>query len=393
MNQPAAIDQGRLVAFAQQIVRIPSLSGEEGAVADAVGDEFRRLGYDSVTVDENGSVVATIEGSTHGPTLLYDAHIDTVAIAHAPPWKHAPHGGEIDDSEMAGGALYGRGAADMKGALAAMVHALATLDRSRLRGRVVVSASTLEEVLEGVTLRAVMETVSPDFVVIGESTNLNLARGGRGRAELHLRTVGRPAHSSSPHLGRNAVLDMLRVVGAIETLRLPEDPLMGPAIIALVDIISEPFPGHSVIPSLCRVTYDRRLLPGDTRDSVLGEILGLPGLDDIQLLAEVARMEYTAWTGTVCAAEKFFPAWVLEEEHPLVQGALAGLQGVGMNPAVGAYRFCTNAAYSAGIAGVPTIGFGPATEADAHVVDERLALTDLYAAAAGYKAIAEALLT
>ncbi len=160
----------------------------------------------------------------------------------------------------------------MKGALGAMVHAAASVDRSKLSGRIVISASTLEEVLEGVALKVVMDRYPPDFVVIGEATDLNLARGGRGRAEVHLETVGRPSHSSAPQLGRNAVLDMARVIQAIETLELDEDPLMGPAIIALTDIISDPYPGNSVIPSICRATYDRRLLPGESAEDVLGAI-------------------------------------------------------------------------------------------------------------------------
>jgi putative selenium metabolism hydrolase len=386
------MDTDRLVAFTQALVRLPSLSGEEEKVAACVLEEMRSLGFDRVDIDANGSVVGVIDGSRPGPTLLFDAHIDTVGISPAVPWRFDPHGGAIDDAEVPGGAIYGRGSADMKGALAAMVHAAAGLDRSRLAGRVVVSASTMEEVLEGVTLKTVMDAVQPDFVVIGESTNLNLARGGRGRAELHLRTVGKPSHSSSPHLGRNAVLDMMRVIAAIDTLSLPEDPLLGPAILALTDIISEPYPGNSVIPSLCRVTYDRRLLAGETAETVLRAITELPGLGDIRLEAQIGEVGYRAYTGASLSAHKFFPAWVLAEEHHLVQRALAGLVGLGMQPTLGAYRFCTNAAYSAGVAGVPTIGFGPATEADAHVVDERLALRDLFAVAAGYRAICEALL-
>ena len=99
----------------------------------------------------------------------------------------------------------------MKGALAAMVHAAAGVDRRRMKGRVVVSASPMEEVLEGTALQEVMRRYPPDFVVIGEATDLNLARGGRGRAEVHLETLGIPAHSSAPHLGRNAALDMMKV--------------------------------------------------------------------------------------------------------------------------------------------------------------------------------------
>ena len=157
----------------------------------------------------------------------------------------------------------------MKGAIAAMVHGAAAVDRSTLTGRIVVSASTMEEVLEGVALTAVMARMPPDFVIIGEATGLEIARGGRGRAEVHLETVGRPSHSSAPQQGRNAVLDMMRVIAHVEGIELPENDLMGPAIFALTDIISDPYPGHSVIPSICRVTYDRRLLPGERADDVL----------------------------------------------------------------------------------------------------------------------------
>ncbi|MEZ4561047.1 MAG: M20/M25/M40 family metallo-hydrolase, partial [Caldilineaceae bacterium] len=223
-------------------------------------------------------MIGVIDGAAPGPTLLLDAHIDTVGIAGGVPWHYDPFAAAVVD-----GAMIGRGTADMKGALAAMLHAAAAIDRTALHGRVVVSATTLEEVFEGVTLADVMAQVQPDFVIVGEATGLNLNRGGRGRAEIHLSTTGKPAHSSSPQLGRNAVADMVRVITAIDGLELLTDPLMGPAILALTDIISDPYPGYSVIPAQCRVTYDRRLLPGEREADVLGEILALPGLADVAL--------------------------------------------------------------------------------------------------------------
>ena len=381
------MDIENLIEFTQALVQRQSLSGQEQTVAQRVQEELQALHFDQVQVDENGSVLGIIEGAQPGKTLLFDAHTDTVGIAPGVPWTQDPFAANILDA-----ALYGRGSADMKGALAAMIYAAAAVDRTKLRGRVVVSASTLEEVLEGVALRTVMAQVNPDFVVIGEATDLNLNRGGRGRAEVHLETVGRPAHSSSPHLGRNAVLDMLKVVDAIGQLALPTDPLLGPAIMALTDIISDPYPGYSVIPSLCRATYDRRLLPGETRSDVLDTITSLPGLQGIELHAKIAHGEHLAYTGTILRSEKFFPAWSLAEGDWFVQHALQGLTRTGLTPQIGAYRFCTNAAYSAGVAQVPTIGFGPARESDAHVVDERLRLSDLVAAARGYLGIIEAVL-
>jgi len=377
----------KLIAFTQALVQRPSPSGDEKAVATRVEEEMRALGFDQVSVDENGSVVGIIQGTQPGKTLLCDAHTDTVGISPGVPWAHDPFGATIVDD-----AIVGRGSADMKGALAAMVHAAADVDRSQLRGRVVVSASTLEEVLEGVCLQTVMDAVPPDFVVIGESTGLNLARGGRGRAEVHLETVGKPSHSSAPQLGRNAVLDMMTVIHAIEDITLPEHPLMGPAILALTDIISDPYPGHSVIPSICRATYDRRLLPGESADDVLSAITDLPAVQDVQLNAIVAQGEYQAYTGRTLTAQKFFPAWIYPEEDEFVQRSLQGLHAAGLNPSTRAYRFCTNAAYSAGVAGIPTIGFGPAEEHDAHVINEQLKLDDLQNVARGYLGIIEAVL-
>lgn len=379
------IDNQALTRFLQVLVQQQSLAGAEGPALQQVQTKMTALGFDEVWVDENGSVVGEINGAGPGPTLLFDAHCDTVGVAPGVPWQHEPFGAQIVGDKM-----FGRGTSDMKGALAAMIYAAAAVDRAALAGRVVISASVMEEVFEGGALKTVMDATHPDFVVIGESTDLNLARGGRGRAEIHLEAIGRPSHSSAPHLGVNAVHLMIPAVQSIEQLNLPTDPLLGPAIMALTDIISDPYPAYSVTPSRCRVTYDRRLLAGETPDGVLAEIGGLPGLENIGVT--LAQGEHTTYSGASLCGRKFFPAWKLDEAHSLVQNALVGLRNAGLSPEVSAYRFCTNAAYSAGVAGVPTIGFGPSPEARAHQVDEYIVLDDLFAAARGYLEIINAVL-
>ena len=381
------IDAERLIAFAQSLVRERSLSGQERAVVELILAEMRALGFDRAWADVNGSAIGMVEGASTGPTLLLDGHCDTVGIAPGSHWTRDPFRGEVKD-----GYLYGRGAADMKGALAAMIHAAASVDRTRLAGRVAVSATVVEEVMEGVSLRVVMDAVRPDYVVIGEATELGLNRGGRGRAEIHLETLGRPAHSSSPQLGINAVHRMLPVVSAIERLPRQQQPVVGDALLVLTDIISDPYPGHSVVPSRCRVTYDRRLLPGESPESVLGAIMSLPEAAQVNLVATLAEGEHVTYTGQMLRGQKFFPAWIMDESNPLIERALQGLRAAGLAPRLGAYRFCTNAAYSAGVAGVPTVGFGPGGEGDAHVVDERLELDALIAAARGYRGIIQATL-
>ena len=244
-EEKSEMDTGKLIGFAQSLVQCPSLSCEEGAVAELVRAEMEELGFDRVTLDENGSVIGILEAGGGDQTLLLDAHTDTVDVTGGVSWQRDPFSGLVSD-----GFLHGRGSADMKGALAAMVYGAASMDRSRLSGRVVVCASPMEEVLEGVALEAVMKAFPPDFVVIGEATDLNLARGGRGRAEIHLEAVGVPTHSSAPHLGRNAVLDMIAVIQGVERIDLPNNSLMGPAILALTEISSVPYPANSVIPSI-----------------------------------------------------------------------------------------------------------------------------------------------
>jgi len=371
----------RLIAFTQSLVREKSLSGDEGRVVELILAEMHALGFDRVWVDTNGSAIGVIEGGRPGKTILLDAHCDTVGIAAGSKWTRDPFAAVMED-----GYIYGRGSADMKGALAAMIYGAASVDRTKISGRIAVSATVLEEVMEGVSLATVMETVSPEFVVIGEATELNLNRGGRGRAEIHLEAIGKPAHSSSPHLGVNAVHLMLKAVEAIERMPMANDALLGPALMALTDIISDPYPGYSVIPSRCRVTYDRRLLPNETAASVLSV------LHADQVSATIAEGEHATYTGGALRGAKFFPAWVFAEDHPFVESAMKGLHAAGLTPKISAYRFCTNAAYSAGVAGVPTVGFGPASEGEAHVVDERLAIKDLLTAARGYGGIIEATL-
>ncbi len=382
------LDTERLTRFAREIVRIPSLSGEEAQVAGRIEAEMKTLAFDSVWTDGVGNVIGVLEGAQPGPTILFDAHTDTVGVSPGVPWALDPYSGQVT-----GESLHGRGAADMKGALAAMVYGVSALDKARLRGKAVVSASVMEEVLEGVALEKVIAQTGADFVVIGEASELQLVRGGRGRAEIHLTTTGRPSHSSAPQMGRNAVLDMMRVIAAVEDLALEEHPQMGPAIFALTDIISEPYPGHSVIPSICRVTYDRRLLPGESAAKVLADIRQRPDLADIRLDAGVGVGEYTSYTGHRFRTEKFFPAWLADDDDPFVTGSLAALHGAGIEAGLNAYRFCTNAAFSAGVAGIPTVGFGPASEADAHIINEKVSLEELIAAAQGYRAIGESILT
>jgi acetylornithine deacetylase/succinyl-diaminopimelate desuccinylase-like protein len=183
-----ALDRDALQSFALSLVRTSSPSGAEGAVAELVRAELTRLGY-AVEVDALGNVIGTLDAGP-GACVLFDAHMDTVGVSDPSAWSFDPRG------EVAAGRLYGRGAMDMKGQLAAVIHGVAAAPVSR--GRVVVSASIAEEMIEGFATVEVARRVRPDVAVICEATALRVAIGQRGRAELVVSVHGQPTHSSRP---------------------------------------------------------------------------------------------------------------------------------------------------------------------------------------------------
>jgi putative selenium metabolism hydrolase len=383
-----------LVGLAQALIRIPSLTGAEAEIAEFVRDYLAAAGLET-WVDEYHSVIGVLRRGA-GPTVLYDSHIDTVEVNPA-EWKHAPFGGEIEE-----GRLYGRGAADMKGALAAILNAAKRLAQdAAFHGTLIVTGTSLEERVEGLTLGRALDKLAarglrPDAVVIGEASELNLKRGQRGRTRVHVDIQGRAAHSAHPEKGINAVYQAMSLVQAIRALPMRRDELLGPEIAEVIAIESLPRPMDSIVPYACRVSYDLRLLPGDTRESVLERFAGvarqLQKADPAFCAAfQIAPAAVRARDGREEIVEPFPPAWKFPEDHPLVQRALAALRGIGQDPALTKYGFCTNGSYSAGVAGIPTLGYGPGAENGAHVVDEYVEISELEKAAAGYVAIAVAI--
>lgn len=384
-----------ITALTKALVSRPSYSGQEREAAEELKRYLSAHGFDRVETDRYGSVVGRIKGARPGRRLLFDGHLDTVPAADPAAWKHDPF-----SPEESGGRLYGRGTSDMKGAVAAFTAAAGFFGADRNRdfpGEIWIAGVVHEECFEGVAARSVSGIVKPDCVVIGEASACDLKIGQRGRAEIVVETFGVPAHSANPEKGVNAVYGMCRVVEALRKLEAPTHPVLGRGILELTDIQSAPYPGASVVPSRCRATYDRRLLVGETRESVLAPIrAALEELmaEDPGLRAEVsfARGEASCYTGETIRAERFFPGWLYREEEPFVQAVLAELRAIGQDPAVTQYSFCTNGSHYAGEAGIPAIGFGPSLESLAHTDDEYVETAQLEKACEGYYAIMRALL-
>ena len=389
-------NEWELIRLTQELIRSRSYSGEEKGVADILAGYFRENGLDDVHTDKYGNIIAVAVGNRPGPTVLFDGHIDTVPVPDSSVWTHDPFGAEVED-----GKLYGRGTSDMKGAVGAMSVAAVDFVREHGRdfaGKLAFAGVVHEECFEGVASRLISEAVRPDIVVIGEASEMNLKIGQRGRAEIKVETYGKSVHSANPEKGVNAVYKMTKLIERLKSVRPPENPRLNKGILELTDIKSVPYPGASVLPSLCLATYDRRLLPGETKESVLKPveevILQMEKEDpDFKAKAYFALGEEECYTGEKISGERFFPGWLYDPEEEYIRKCKKKLDELGISPELTVYNFCTNGSHYAGEAGIRTLGFGPSRENLAHTVDEYIELDQLFKAREGYKGIMEALLS
>jgi putative selenium metabolism hydrolase len=384
-------DRQQLIDLTTSFVSHPSLPGEERAVAEAIRDAAQARDFDEVLTDDFGNVVAIRRAPNGSGTILFDAHIDTVSPGNHDHWSADPFTVQQRD-----GHLVGRGVADMKGSAAAMIIGISEIPRESLSADIIVSCSVCEEAVEGVALGRVLDHHPADIVVIGESTECELAIGQRGRGELLVETFGTAAHSSTPHLGVNAVKHMSRVITRLSQIEPPHHPRLGYGVMEVTDVMSNPYPGLSVIPEHCAATFDRRLLVGEMEDDLLSEIESVLNelraeIDDLNVRVSIPSTDVMTYPGTPLIAPKFSPAWLFEEDHPAVRAALSALEQAGLGTTTRTYSFCTNGSESAGRRGIPTLGYGPGSETEAHTVDESLSVEQLVRAATGYAALAQEL--
>jgi putative selenium metabolism hydrolase len=381
-----------MTAFAQRLVQTPSPSAEEGQVAALIAEEMRSAGFGDVTVDRMGNVIGRL-GPGSGKKLLYNAHMDTVGVGDRSNWATDPYGGDIHR-----GVLYGRGAADMKGALAAMIYGCKALIESgtQLNGDLYVAAVVQEEPCEGLAMRHIVEEegLRPDWVVLGEATNLQVSRGQRGRIEFRVTIKGRSSHASAPERGINAIYEAARIVVGIELLapRLNHDSFLGKGSIAVTDI-SSTAGSRNAIPDSCTLYIDQRLTTGETESRALAELRRVLTREGVQATIEIPVYRGTSYTGHQAEGRQHFPSWVTSVDAPLLVHATHAIEDtLGFVPRLGKWDFSTDGVYTAGVAGIPTIGFGPGEERYAHTAEEQIKIKDMVSAARVYAELARRML-
>jgi putative selenium metabolism hydrolase len=372
-----------------KLINTKSYTGNEENIVNTINSIMEELGFDEIIIDEAGNIIGAIHGNQEGANILFDGHIDTVEADNLMEWHN-------NDPFMAyeeDGKIFGRGASDMKGAFAAMLFALSTIDRNKLKGNVYISGTVNEEVAEGYTIRAVTNRIKPDLVVIGEATQLNINIGQRGRGEISLTTYGISAHSSNPSIGINAVLSMNKAISAITEKNVPLEDVLGKGILVVTDIISSPYPGESVIPRLCKATFDRRVILNETKESIIEGLRNI--LDEIKekdkefvYSIDYAKNDFTTYKGYKIMGDKFYPPWKINEDNELLKKIQKSFSEKGLKFETGYYSFCTNGSSTCGLDCIETIGFGPGREIEAHITNEFIEVEQLEKAVTGYQALA-----
>ena len=374
--------QEPITEFLREVIRTDSPSCQEEKVIRLVAAEMERCDFDEVTIDRLGNVIGRM-GS--GPvSIMYDAHLDVVLVPDAHKWEHPPFAAELSH-----GKIYGRGATDEKPAISGMIYGARILkELGGLEGiTLYVVGSVMEEDCDGYPLLHIIEqeSIKPDFVVLGEPTDLQVFRGHRGRMEMRVRTEGVSAHGAHVDKGINAVYLMAPIISEIEQLneQLAVDPFLGKGTVTVSSVKVDTASLCSV-PDGCEIYLDRRLTAGETLDSALQEIRELPSFKSAKL--ELLNYDAVSWRGLRAQQEKYFPTWVLPEEHQLVQAGLATAQQInpgGSNKA-GRWTFSTNGVATMGRLNIPTIGYAPGLEELAHSRNEEVAVADLLKATEFY---------
>ncbi|MDX2485021.1 MAG: YgeY family selenium metabolism-linked hydrolase [Pseudodonghicola sp.] len=372
-----------VVTLTRALVQQGAMAGEEAPVAEVVRAAMQALGYDEIVTDDLGNVTGLVGPRGAPVKLLFDGHMDVVPASGS--WSRDPFSGDVE-----GGQIHGRGTTDMKGPLAAAICGVAEAARTEdLSHRVAVSASVMEEVIEGAALSPVLDTHCPEAVVICEPSDLELKIAQRGCVEVLVHVAGIPAHAAFPERGVNAIELAARATLALAALEMPSDPVLGKMVLVPTDIISAPYPSISALPSKVSLRYDRRTGVGETAETVMQQIrAALAPIAPEAFTVEVSARDYQSYTGITFRVPRDLPAWHTPETHPLVRAVQSCLTDLGLSPLPGRYEFCTNGSEAAGRRGLPTIGFGPGRPSDAHIIDESISVAALEQAVAVYRALA-----
>ena len=364
-----------LLDFARALLRTPSPSGREGPLARLTVTEMTRLGYDRAWVDEAGNALGLIRGREPGPGWLFLTHLDHVDVGDEAAWPHPPFSGHLDEE----GRLWGRGAVDIKGPLAATVYLRAFLNEPPPRD--VFVASVVEEELGGRGAEYLVKTLEKRFgaAVVAEPSDLRVMHGHRGVARVRVTFFGHPHHAALAAPGANPHEALAVFYRRLFSARRATHPLLGASQITPT-VLRADTKSQNRTPGRLELILDWRTVgesPEEMRAFLAELTRGLPAEVEVPELWEHGDLENT-------------PGFVTASDHPLVQAALAARRtalGEAGRPSL--WFFATDGRYTAA-AGIPTVGLGPGDPTLAHTEAEWVKANDLTRAARIYATLAAA---
>lgn len=330
------------VELLQDIVRIPSPSGQEDAVVARLEDAFKALG---LKPERHGRNLTALLDGGEGPLLLLNSHTDTVPVGEE--WTKDPHAAKVED-----GRIYGRGTNDAKGPLTAMILGAArTFQSNAPKGRVLLAASCEEETL-GQGLEKLLPLLPhPDAAVVGEPTGLKPAVAQKGLIVLEITAAGRSAHAAHGG-GVNAIDAAARDVLALEKLRFTKThPSLGSPTLNVTQISGGA--RHNVIPDRCTLVVDVRTTPDYAPEEIVAAV-------------------QAAVAGSVRVRSSRLGSVETDPSHAVVQAALSA------NPASKPYGSPTLSDWVF-LKGIPTVKAGPGESKRSHTPDEYIEVAELEA--------------
>ncbi|GAB3411615.1 M20 family metallopeptidase [Flindersiella endophytica] len=374
------IDPAGVVAFTRELVRVRSVHEPETGSAEApaaalVEAKMREFGWSPVLTEVapgRPNVVAVLEGEGGpGPTLLFEGHTDVVTEGDAADWTVPPYEGRV-----AGGRLYGRGAADMKSGLAAVIFAARAVQLAGpFRGRIVVAALADEE---GMMLGAKAFAADPlaaeiDGAIIAEPEAGEICAVAKGSLRLRIDLHGTMAHGAMPEQGRNPIVATGRILAGLDRLQAElraahgRHPHLGQVHLTPTVLRAGDTDQLNVIPAHCLLGVDVRTVPGVDHTELTARVAGL---------AERAGAEVGVRTAVSVIDDR--PAVDTPADHPVIAAlAEAHLHVTGQPPVFGGVPGATDGTILTRDAGIPTVVYGPGGKWIAHQADEYVEIDEI----------------
>jgi acetylornithine deacetylase/succinyl-diaminopimelate desuccinylase family protein len=382
----AYIDPDEVRDLLTRMIRSKSLNppGDVRECANLIAEELKKRGLPAEILEEKpgvANVVSFLQGQAGGKTLIWNGHFDVV-----PPgenWEVDPFGGEFRD-----GYIYGRGSSDMKSGLAAMILALTALKKAQspFKGRIVFQAVGDEETgSEGGTMLMIRKKIGAEaaYAIVSEPTNLQISIGNRGLRWIEVTVKGRASHAGRPHLGANALQAAARMISELEKLTFKaRHPLFEIPTPSLSVTMIQAGTKINIIPERCTFAIDRRMIPGETSESVRQEIEEVLQKSLSEGISTEVRLTHEGWD-----------PYALNPDSPLVKGLSRAIkEESGETPKLKGKAGCTDASHLVHKAQIPSVCFGPGLEDTAHTANERVALEKVVQAAKIYARAAMVLL-